>query len=70
MFFLYILFLGAKCPDGWTQADASCYFLSTYYQPLVSDAVKFCEDLGSVLVEVSTVLMVHELCQIIIEQCC
>jgi len=42
------------CPDGWTQADTSCYLLSIDVIPNVHDAIKFCEDLGSTLVEVNT----------------
>ena len=41
------------CPDGWTQADTSCYLLSIDVIPNVHDAIKFCEDLGSTLVEVT-----------------
>ena len=44
---------GVKCPDGWTQGDGSCYFLSTDLISLVTEAVDFCENLGSTLVEVS-----------------
>jgi len=45
---------GVKCPDGWTEGDGSCYFLSTDLISPVSEALKFCENLGSILVEVNT----------------
>ena len=54
-FFLFILFLGAKCPEGWTHAFSSCYFLSTEIVSPFNEAVKFCENLGSTLVEVNHV---------------
>ena len=43
------------CPEGWTLAGSSCYFLSTEYISPFSEAVKFCENLGSSLVEVNHV---------------
>ena len=54
-FFLYILSLGAKCPEGWTLAGSSCYFLSTEIISTFNEAVTFCENLGSTLVEVNHV---------------
>ena len=45
---------GVSCPDGWTESGRSCYLLSTdYIRPATfASAAKFCEDLGSTLVEV------------------
>merc|ERR1711973_553871 len=43
-----------SCPDDWTQSGSSCYLLSIDITPLVLDAIKFCEGLGSTLVEVNT----------------
>ena len=43
---------GVSCPDGWTESGRSCYFLSTDYIKPFASAAKFCEDLGSTLVEV------------------
>ena len=45
---------GVSCPDGWKESGRSCYFLSTdYIEPATfTSAAKFCEDLGSTLVEV------------------
>ena len=42
------------CPDGWTLWGSSCYFLSTEVFSPFSEAVKFCENLGSSLVEVKS----------------
>ena len=41
------------CPDGWTLAGTSCYLLSTEIITPFSEAVKFCEERGSTLVEVN-----------------
>ena len=43
---------GIRCPDGWTQDGTSCYLLSIGLIPHVAEAIKFCQDLGSTLVEV------------------
>ena len=45
------------CPDGWTLAGTSCYLLSTEIITPFSEAVKFCEELGSTLVEVNRLIM-------------
>merc|ERR1711973_537748 len=46
---------GVSCPDGWTESGRSCYLLSTdYIRPATfASAAKFCEDLGSILVEIN-----------------
>ena len=49
------MFIAAlTCPDGWTMVvpDGSCYLLSMDIIANVFDALKFCEDQGSTLVEV------------------
>ena len=47
------MFIAAlTCPDGWTQFGSSCYLLSVEIIANVFDALKFCEDQGSALVEV------------------
>merc|ERR1711953_327101 len=43
-----------SCADGWTESGRSCYFLSTDYIRPFASAAKFCEDLGSTLVEINT----------------
>ena len=54
MIMVFCIFIpGTRCPDGWTQDGTSCYFLSIDLIPLVADAIKFCQDLGSTLVEVT-----------------
>ena len=45
------------CPEGWTLAGTSCYYLSTEIIKPFSEAVKFCENLGSTLVEVNRLIM-------------
>ena len=48
------------CPEGWTLASGStCYFLSTEIASPFSEAVKFCENLGSTLVEVIHVFFLN-----------
>ena len=42
-----------NCPEGWTLAGSSCYLLSTETIRHFSEAVKFCEERGSTLVEVN-----------------
>merc|ERR1712004_255304 len=43
-----------SCPGGWVQYGSSCYLLSMDIIANVFDALKFCEDQGSTLVEVNT----------------
>ena len=45
------------CPEGWTLAGTSCYYLSTEIITPFSEAVKFCENLGSTSVEVNRSIM-------------
>ena len=42
-----------NCPEGWNLAGSSCYLLSTETIRHFSEAVKFCEERGSTLVEVN-----------------
>ena len=53
--FYMIISRGVNCPDGWTAAGRSCYYLSTEIKSHFTDAAQFCENLGSTLVEVSQV---------------
>ena len=53
--FYMIISRGVNCPDGWTVAGRSCYYLSTEIKSHFTDAAQFCENLGSTLVEVSQV---------------
>ena len=54
-YFYMIISRGVNCPDGWTVAGRSCYYLSTEIKSHFTDAAQFCENLGSTLVEVSQV---------------
>ena len=44
------------CHEGWTPAGSSCYLLSIDIIANVFDALKFCEDQDSTLVEVINTL--------------
>ena len=49
-----------NCPDGWTPANSSCYYLSTDTIKTFTAAAQFCENLGGTLVEVNQVN--HDCC--------
>merc|ERR1712110_983341 len=42
------------CPDGWSSAGDSCYFLSREVVKKFSDAQEFCQNMGAKLVEINS----------------